>query len=123
ARGEGFRDDTPRELGVLHVGEAFVSEQRVGNVLGRPADAGALDQPESRRLGRRLGGGRVGAQSQTPRGPRHGDLSKELSPAPHGSSYPFSSFFSSLRKRQSVPSAISFCGLPFTIPASRRRSA
>src|SRR5207245_2823163 len=30
---------------------------------------------------------------------------------------------SSLRNLQSVPSAISFCGLPFTIPASRRRSA
>jgi len=42
---------------------------------------------------------------------------------PHSADHPFSSFLSSLRNLQSVPSAISFCGLPFTIPASRRRSA
>jgi hypothetical protein len=37
--------------------------------------------------------------------------------------YPFSSFFSSLRKRQSVPWAMSFCGLDLSIPASWRRRA
>ena len=42
---------------------------------------------------------------------------------PHSADHPFSSFLSSLRNLQSVPSAINFCGLPFTIPASRRRSA
>ena len=35
----------------------------------------------------------------------------------------FSSRFSSLRKRQSVPSSMIFCGLDLTMPASCRRSA
>jgi hypothetical protein len=37
--------------------------------------------------------------------------------------YPFSSFFSSLKKRQSVAWAMSFCGLLLIIPASWRRRA
>jgi len=37
--------------------------------------------------------------------------------------YPFSSFFNSLRKRQSVPWARIFCGLDLIIPPSCRRSA
>ena len=37
--------------------------------------------------------------------------------------YLFNSFFSSLRKRQSVPCAMSFCGLLVIIPASCRRRA
>jgi hypothetical protein len=37
--------------------------------------------------------------------------------------YSFNSFFSSLRKRQSVPSAMSFCGLALTSPTSWRRKA
>jgi hypothetical protein len=37
--------------------------------------------------------------------------------------YPFNSLFSSERKRQSVPWAMSFCGLDFIIPTSWRRSA
>jgi hypothetical protein len=37
--------------------------------------------------------------------------------------YPFSSFFSSLWKRQSVPWAMIFCGLALIIPASWRRRA
>jgi hypothetical protein len=37
--------------------------------------------------------------------------------------YPFNSFFSSLRKRQSVHWAMSFCGLDVIIPASCRRRA
>jgi len=36
------------------------------------------------------------------------------------SSYPFSSFLSSLRKRQSVPWAMIFCGLDLIIPAPCR---
>jgi len=36
----------------------------------------------------------------------------------HLALYPFNSFFSSLRKRQSVPWAMSFCGLDVIIPAS-----
>ena len=45
-----------------------------------------------------------------------------LSPAfaPHVF-YPLSSFFDSLQKRQSVPWAISFCGLDLSIPTSCRR--
>jgi hypothetical protein len=39
------------------------------------------------------------------------------------SAYPFSSFFNSLRKRQSVPWAMSFWGLDLIIPASCRRRA
>ena len=39
------------------------------------------------------------------------------------SPYPFSSLFSSLRKRQSVPWAMIFCGLDLMIPASCSRSA
>src|SRR5262249_46668216 len=37
--------------------------------------------------------------------------------------YPFSSFFSSLKKRQSVPWARIFCGLLLIIPTSCRRRA
>jgi hypothetical protein len=37
--------------------------------------------------------------------------------------YPFNSFFSSVKKRQSVPWAISFCGLDLSIPTSWRRRA
>jgi hypothetical protein len=37
--------------------------------------------------------------------------------------YPFNSFFSSLRNRQSVPSARIFCGLVLIMPASCMRSA
>ena len=39
------------------------------------------------------------------------------------SHYPFSSFFSSFRKRQFVPWAMIFCGLDFSIPTSCKRSA
>jgi hypothetical protein len=39
------------------------------------------------------------------------------------SAYPFNSFFNSLRNRQSVPWAMSFCGLDLIIPASWSRSA
>jgi len=41
----------------------------------------------------------------------------------HITGQPFSSFFSSLRKRQSVPWAMIFCGLDLIRPASLRRSA
>jgi hypothetical protein len=37
--------------------------------------------------------------------------------------YPFNSFFSSLRKRQSVPCSMSFCGVLLIMPASWRRRA
>ena len=37
--------------------------------------------------------------------------------------YPFHSFFTSLRKRQSVPWAMSFCGLLLIMPAACRRRA
>jgi hypothetical protein len=37
--------------------------------------------------------------------------------------YPFSSFFNSFRKRQSVPWAMIFCGVLLIIPASWRRRA
>src|SRR5262249_9436980 len=37
--------------------------------------------------------------------------------------YCFNSFFSSVRKRQSVPWALSFCGLLLSSPASWRRRA
>ena len=57
-----------------------------------------------------------------PRGKRLAEF-PALGQVPHSADHPFSSFLSSLRNLQSVPSAISFCGLPFTIPASRRRSA
>jgi hypothetical protein len=40
-----------------------------------------------------------------------------------GPLYPFSSFFSAVRNRQSVPWAIIFCGLLLSIPTSCRRSA
>jgi len=44
---------------------------------------------------------------------------EKLAPRDH----PFSSFFSSLRKRQSVPWAMIFCGLLVIIPISWRRRA
>jgi hypothetical protein len=37
--------------------------------------------------------------------------------------YPFSSFFNSLTKRQSVPWAMSFCGVLLSIPTSWKRKA
>jgi hypothetical protein len=37
--------------------------------------------------------------------------------------YPFNSFFSALKKRQSVPWAMIFCGVLLIIPASCRRRA
>src|SRR5262249_15799202 len=37
--------------------------------------------------------------------------------------YPFNSFFSSLKKRQSVPWAMSFCGVDLMSPTSCRRRA
>lgn len=43
--------------------------------------------------------------------------------AAHQARYPFNSFFSSLRKRQSVPWAMIFCGVALIIPASWSRSA
>ena len=42
---------------------------------------------------------------------------------PSSSAHAFSSRLSSFRKRQSVPSAMIFCGLTLIMPASRMRSA
>jgi len=39
----------------LHVGESFAAQKFFGHVLGSPTDAGDLDQPDFRRLRRRLG--------------------------------------------------------------------
>jgi hypothetical protein len=52
----------------------------------------------------------------------HGSLPPALRPWPLPL-YRFNSFFSALRKRQSVPWAISFWGLALIIPASCRRRA
>ena len=41
----------------------------------------------------------------------------------HSQLYPFNSFFSEVRKRQSVPSARIFCGVLLIMPISRNRNA
>ncbi len=80
------------------------------------------------------GSGLISFPSFSGRGPAFSPLALEdatsLSPLPLGEgqgegsrAYPFNSFFSSLRNRQSVPWAMSFCGLVLIIPASCRRRA
>ena len=57
------------------------------------------------------------ARAREPRG-------YEVSAAPLGlGAHVFSSFLSSLKKRQSVPWAMIFCGLDLIMPTSRSRSA
>ena len=111
----GFERLAPGD--VLHVGESFAAQQLLGHVLWRPTDAGDAGQTDPRRLRRRLGlrQARPGESSDAQRsGPRE--------PA-SAADRPFSSFRSSLRKRQSVPWARIFCGFDLIIPPSYRRSA
>ncbi len=65
AGGEGRRDvGGPLLLDVLHLGEPLAAQQLFGHILGGLTDAGNLDQPEPRRLRRRLRGDRPGVHSQ-----------------------------------------------------------
>jgi hypothetical protein len=59
-------------LDVVHVGEPLLPEELFGHVLGVLTDAGHLDQPEPRGLGRRLRGNRPGVQAEQPHWAREG---------------------------------------------------
>ena len=104
--------------GVLDVGEAFGAQQLLGHVLWRHADTGHETDAQPRRLGRRLGGDAGWRHAHETHRPRECCATEELA-----SVHALSSFFSSLRNRQSVPWAISFCGVDLTIPASCSRTA
>ncbi len=66
----------------------------------------------------------LGVRTNKPRRHRHGQTADELAPADvHSWAHPFSSFFSSLRMRQSVPLAMICWGVDLIMPASRRRRA
>jgi hypothetical protein len=72
--------------------------------------------------------GHVSADQRVPRITQMSRLTRSQGVLPAAldvvlSSYPFSSFFSSLRNRQSVPWARIFWGLDLIIPTSRRRRA
>ena len=60
----------PGLLDVLKVREALGPEERFGHELGRLADGGGLNEPEPRRLRRRLCGDRPGVHAKKPCRPR-----------------------------------------------------
>src|SRR5581483_9970221 len=106
-------------LDVLDVGESLRPQQFLGHVLGSDADRADLRQSEPRRLRRRLGLGRARPRAEDSRGSRHGRPQETPSIA---HDHPFSSLFSSLKKRQSVPWATILLGPLLMSPASCRRS-
>ena len=82
ARRERFGDsERARLLDVLDVGESLSLQQLAGDVLRGLTHAGDLDQPECRRLRRRLGSDRFGSESVEPRHARQGHPTHELAPA------------------------------------------
>src|SRR5207245_5563271 len=92
---------------VAHVGEPLGLQQVLGHVLRRPTRTRRLDQPEFRRLRWGLGSDSARTHAHETRRSRDRHFLQEFSSRVH----PFSSFFSSLRKRQSVPWAMIFCGV------------
>jgi hypothetical protein len=76
-----------------------------------------MADPKRRRLRRWLGASRGSAED--PRDTRCRETVQEDAPFDH----PFSSFLSSLKKRQSVPWAMIFCGFDLIIPISFSRRA
>jgi hypothetical protein len=93
------------------------AQEVVRHVLRRLAHARRLQEGDPRRLRRRLRGGRPGPPGQRRRSGR------PRTPQQLAASHPLSSFFNSLRKRQSVPSAMRRRGADLIMPASRRRRA
>ena len=85
------------------IGEAFGAQQVLGDVLRRPGRCSAPSAIRSRVVSG--GGSATAARRAAVRGDRRHDRgrSRQEAPAPD---HPFSSFFSSLRNRQSVPSAM-----------------
>jgi hypothetical protein len=81
---------------VLHVGEALPSQEVFRHVLRGEAEALTMVHPKPRRLGRRFSGDR-------PRPDRPAARGKETANERASVDHPFSSLFSSLRNRQSVP--------------------
>ena len=132
------RDQEPLRLlpvaDVAHIGETLGMEKLLRHVLWGCAETRALEQPEPCRFGRQLRVAAPGRAEESCR-PHRRETAQEAAPAEwhmgsgvpwavHGGlPYPFSSFFSSFRNRQSVPWARIFCGLALIIPASWRRSA
>src|SRR5262245_42276322 len=125
---------TALTVGPVHVDEPLVLQELRRYELGRRADRNGLSEPNPGGLGRRLGVAAPGRAEESRRR-RQRETAKEPAPvdssvsfgvasAVHGRPpYPFSSFFSSLKNRQSVPCARIFWGLDWIMPASRSRSA
>src|SRR5215469_14671293 len=103
----------PLDFDVLHIGETLPFQKLTGNPLRGDTNGGNLGKPERRRLGRRLRSCRIRTQSKESRRARCGQPTHELAPAEviPAWSHAFSSFLSSLRKRQSVPWAMIVWGL------------
>src|SRR5215467_115740 len=109
---------TSLALHVLNSRKAIRLEQVVSNPLRCKTGRADVDDSHGRRFRWRLRERRPGLSRRTADRDPYRRGPKELTP-PHA----FSSFLSSLRKRQSVPWAMIFCGLDLIIPASCRRSA
>ena len=83
AGGEGRLDAVgPRFLEVVHLGEPFAAQQGFGHILRGLTDARNLDEPDPRRLGRRLRSNRPGVQAEEPCRPCQGQPAQEASPGP-----------------------------------------
>jgi hypothetical protein len=86
AGGEGRLDiGGPRFLEVVYLGEPFAAQQCFGYILRGLTDARNLDQPDPRRLWRRLRSNRPGVQAEEPGGPGQGQSAQEASPCPASS--------------------------------------
>src|SRR2546426_7182000 len=119
ARSQGPRGPAWHVLDIPHFGEAFSPKKCFRHILRRHTDNRALGEPDRRRLGRRLGADRPRMRAEHRGGPGQRRRLEKLAPRDH----PFSSFFSSFRKRQSVPLAMICCGVALSIPTSRSRRA
>ena len=68
-------------LDKMHIEESLGLQQLFGHILRSHTKTEALDQPERRRLGRRLRRGRPGVQAKEPRCPHERQPTQESPPA------------------------------------------
>ncbi len=120
--------DPRRQRHIANIGKALGAQQLLGDILGGNADALPFRETDSRRLEGAFGG-------QHPRradeagGTRHRQRGQKPASGqnfchfygPLSFAQVFSSRLSSFRNRQSVPSAMIFCGLDLTKPSSCKR--
>jgi hypothetical protein len=69
-------------LNVLHIGKSLSAQEIFSDVLRRLTHPTGLDQPDSSRLGRRLGGGRLGWPSEQSAGSSESRRAQKLSSTP-----------------------------------------